>query len=237
MSIRAASREVKVGIRFPPCARGDQVAHAIRRAEDKGFDVADSAVKPLEMRPSRIAHMRESIGMVRSLLDGDHYPFGNHLSRLRDAVGRVPVHVSASGPRTLALAGEIADGAITLAGIAPEIVAQTRRHVDEGCARSGRHLADVEFTVGTSAGGPASRGIPTVMFGVPEEGAVLADDYVRLSAVRAEYAILKSTVANFFRLPGCDLAGSAPGNLAKISEEGVNYANCHPWCRGGRIRG
>lgn len=48
------------------------------------------------------------------------------------------------------------------------------------------------------AGGPASRGIPTVMFGVPEEGPMLGDDYVRLSAVRAEYAILQSTVTNFF---------------------------------------
>lgn len=214
MSTKAGSREVKVGLRFPPCARGDRIAQAIRRAEDKGFDVAwvadsqllwrdvyaamalaasqtdtivlatavtnfatrhptvvasaintiaelapgrvvlgvgtgDSAVKPLAMRPSRLACMRESIGMVRALLDGDHYLFGNHQYRLRDATGRVPVHLAASGPRALALAGEIADGAITLAGIAPEIVAQTRRHVEEGCALAHRDFADVEFTVGT----------------------------------------------------------------------------------------
>ncbi|WP_433509362.1 M20 family metallopeptidase [Nonomuraea sp. CA-143628] len=47
------------------------------------------------------------------------------------------------------------------------------------------------------AGGPAERGIPTVMFGVPEEGDLLGDDYVRLSAVRDEAAILRDTVTRF----------------------------------------
>lgn len=48
------------------------------------------------------------------------------------------------------------------------------------------------------AGGPASRGIPTVMFGVADEGDILGDDFVRLSALRAEAEILYSTVLRFF---------------------------------------
>lgn len=48
------------------------------------------------------------------------------------------------------------------------------------------------------AGGPLARGIPTVMFGVPDEGDLLGDDFVRLSALDAEERILRSTVTRFF---------------------------------------
>ncbi|MFC4009281.1 peptidase dimerization domain-containing protein [Nonomuraea purpurea] len=49
------------------------------------------------------------------------------------------------------------------------------------------------------AGGPSERGIPTVMFGVPAEGDLLGDDFVRLSAVRDEAAVLRQTVTRFLR--------------------------------------
>ncbi|MEU3270533.1 peptidase dimerization domain-containing protein [Saccharomonospora sp. NPDC006951] len=51
------------------------------------------------------------------------------------------------------------------------------------------------------AGGPLSLGVPTVMFGVPEEGDILGDDYVRLAHVRAQDRILRGTITNFFGAP------------------------------------
>ncbi|WP_028924908.1 M20 family metallopeptidase [Pseudonocardia acaciae] len=48
------------------------------------------------------------------------------------------------------------------------------------------------------AGGPSSRGIPTVMFGVPEEGDLLGDDFVRICDLRAQEAILRRMVTGFF---------------------------------------
>lgn len=64
-----------------------------------------------------------------------------------------------------------------------------------------QHLGAPQHTVyggSFDAGGPASRGIPTVMFGVPDEGDILGDDFVRLSSVRAENRVLRSAVQNFF---------------------------------------
>lgn len=63
------------------------------------------------------------------------------------------------------------------------------------------HIGDVKHAVyggSFDAGGPSARGVPTVMFGVPEEGDLLGDDYVRLSAVRAEAAVVRDTVTDFF---------------------------------------
>jgi 5,10-methylenetetrahydromethanopterin reductase len=48
------------------------------------------------------------------------------------------VHVAASGPRTLAAAGEHADGAIVLAGLFPEGLDFALEHLQRGRARSAR---------------------------------------------------------------------------------------------------
>lgn len=44
------------------------------------------------------------------------------------------------------------------------------------------------------AGGPAARGIPTVMFGVPEAGGLLGDDYLALAPLREEADIVHDAV-------------------------------------------
>lgn len=113
-----------------------------------GVGTGDSSVKPLAMKPSTLATMRDSIAMVRDLLNGDSYQYGDRNSRLREAQGTVPVHIAASGPRTFGLAGEIADGVVTLAGVSPETIRETRDAVAAGCATVGREVGDVDFTVG-----------------------------------------------------------------------------------------
>ena len=50
----------------------------------------------------------------------------------------VPVYMAANGPKALELAGEIADGVITVAGIAPDLVERMRMRVGAGAERVGR---------------------------------------------------------------------------------------------------
>ena len=50
----------------------------------------------------------------------------------------IPIYVSASGPKTLELAGEIADGVILLVGLFPEALAWALEHVERGAAKAGR---------------------------------------------------------------------------------------------------
>ncbi|MEV4108398.1 peptidase dimerization domain-containing protein [Nonomuraea sp. NPDC049695] len=86
----------------------------------------------------------------------------------------------------------------------PAYLPPERRDVLDPLADSIRaHLGEPRHTIyggSFDAGGPASRGIPTVMFGVPEEGDLLGEDYVRLSAVRRQAAILRDTVTHFFQV-------------------------------------
>ncbi|MQA10710.1 MAG: peptidase dimerization domain-containing protein [Pseudonocardiaceae bacterium] len=54
------------------------------------------------------------------------------------------------------------------------------------------------------AGGPTARGVPTVMFGVPDEGDLLGDDFLRLSYLYAEERILRDTVTSFCGVTGAE---------------------------------
>jgi 5,10-methylenetetrahydromethanopterin reductase len=241
---------IKVGVRFPPCGRADQVAEEVRRAERHGFDVAwiadsqllwrdvyavmavaatrtdsiglatavtnvvtrhptvvasgintvaelapgrvvlglgtgDSSVKPLGIRPTTRAELRSAIGEIRALLSGQEQVYGERRLRLRDAGGAVPVHIAASGPRTLELAGQIADGVVTLAGISPETLGQTMKAARSGLAGSGRAF---EFTAGAFC--------------------KVTDDLERDAAVLKPICLHMATIGgqDFLRVAGIELA-------------------------------
>lgn len=113
-----------------------------------GLGTGDSSVKPIGLAPTRRAELREAIELMHALLAGERRHVGEREVRLKDAGGDVPVHIAASGPRTLELAGEVAEGVVTLAGISPETVEQTWRAVRTGLAKAGRQASDVDFTIG-----------------------------------------------------------------------------------------
>jgi 5,10-methylenetetrahydromethanopterin reductase len=109
-----------------------------------GIGAGDRPLLALGMRPARLATMRATIGAIRELWSGadvtvEDPGFELHDAHLRfGARADIPVYVSASGPKTLELAGEIADGVILLVGLFPEGLAWALEHVDRGAAKAGR---------------------------------------------------------------------------------------------------
>ncbi|MHC1559642.1 LLM class flavin-dependent oxidoreductase [Actinomycetospora sp. C-140] len=102
-----------------------------------GLGVGNSSVGPVGMSPSTGRALREGMATIRSLLAGEDVDFHGVTSRLRDPVD-VPLHLAASGPRNLRLAGEAADGAILLSGVAPGPLAFATARVAEGAQAAGR---------------------------------------------------------------------------------------------------
>ncbi|GAA3733210.1 5,10-methylenetetrahydromethanopterin reductase [Spinactinospora alkalitolerans] len=103
-----------------------------------GVGVGNSSVGPVGLRPSTNAALRDGLGTVRALLAGQDVAFGGVSARLRDAGNPVPLYIAASGPRNLRLAGEIADGAILLSGVAPTLLADSTARIQEGGALANR---------------------------------------------------------------------------------------------------
>ncbi|WP_317986000.1 LLM class flavin-dependent oxidoreductase [Streptomyces sp. 5-10] len=112
-----------------------------------GLGVGNSSVGPIGMRSSTGAELRAGIATLRALLQGQEWDFNGVRSRLRDPDPGVPIHVAASGPRNLRLAGEIADGVILLSGVSRTTLASATARVREGAEAAGRTAAATPLTV------------------------------------------------------------------------------------------
>lgn len=110
-----------------------------------GIGAGDRPLLALGMKPASVDSLRAAIGVIRALWSGAHVDAEDVAFTLRDAHLRfparpdIPVFISASGPRTLELAGEIADGVILLVGLFPEALAWALEHIDRGASKGGRH--------------------------------------------------------------------------------------------------
>lgn len=109
-----------------------------------GIGAGDRPLLALGMRPASVDSLRASIDSIRALWRGEHVDVEDVSFTLRDAHLRfparpdIPIFISASGPRTLELAGEVADGVILLVGLFPEALAWALEHVDRGASKGGR---------------------------------------------------------------------------------------------------
>ena len=92
-----------------------------------GIGAGDSAIGFDGMRNSKLAEMREGVARLRALMAGEGVTFGDFEARLRDAHEHPPIYMAGSGPKTLELAGAIADGAIVMLGDIPRKIGDVRR--------------------------------------------------------------------------------------------------------------
>ncbi len=109
-----------------------------------GIGPGDRPLLALGYKPATLARLESSIAAMRQLWGGGHVDAEGAGFRLVDAHMReaarrqVPVYISASGPKTLALAGRVADGVILLAGLHPEGLTWALEQIDRGVEQAGR---------------------------------------------------------------------------------------------------
>ena len=94
-----------------------------------------------------LEELRTYVEVLRRLLEGENVELAGRsrgLSLVPDA--RVPIWISALGPRAMRLAGEVADGAI-LNWCPPERVAFAAERIREGAERAGRDPGEIAISV------------------------------------------------------------------------------------------
>lgn len=118
-----------------------------------GVGTGDRPTAELGFSPARVQTVREMIDVARRLMAGETLDYEASTFRLANAHlhykhrDRVPIYIACSGPRMLALAGEVADGVIVQCGVFPGVVDYARQHLAEGAAKAGRSLDDVEIWI------------------------------------------------------------------------------------------
>lgn len=106
-------------------------------------------------RAARVATLERTVDAVRRLVSGQTAPLDTGVeARLAwlDRPRPLPIYVAGSGPRMLAAAGRLGDGAIMYVGTAPDIVRAGLRYVEDGARERGRRLADLDVALWTPTG-------------------------------------------------------------------------------------
>ncbi|CAN5825736.1 hypothetical protein BH23ACT11_BH23ACT11_24360 [soil metagenome] len=102
------------------------------------------SVESAGLRRAPLERLREDVSAIRGLLAGETVPTGGTQMRLNNRPETpMPVLLTASGPRLLELAGEVADGVLMLVGLHPDAIAAAREHVRAGAVRAGRDAGDL----------------------------------------------------------------------------------------------
>ena len=116
-----------------------------------GIGRGDSAVRVTNGRPTTLATLRESIGVIRGLANSGQAEYNGSTLRFPWSEGsKLPIWVAAYGPRALALAGEIGDGFIMQLAD-PDITAWSIAAVRKAAADAGRNPNDVTICVAAPA--------------------------------------------------------------------------------------
>lgn len=162
-----------------------------------GIGVGESATETAGVRPARLARMREVAEAVRSLIRGERVSLDGAELVMPWSRREVPVYVASSGPRSLMMAGEYADGVLFQVGASAEMIRYAIDHVHAGALAAGRDPADVRLLARLACsvaedrewardqvGGYATVAAGTVFTSVPAEviPADLAEDIGRMKA-------------------------------------------------------
>jgi len=138
-----------------PAVSAASIASLDRVAEGRcvlGIGAGHSGTRNLGMAHSSLSEIDQGIRHIKTLLSGEaatledggtaHLPWAANGAA---AASETPkVFLAGSGPRTLALAGAVADGAFVNYGITADTMAQSEGRVRDGAIAAGRDWDDIE---------------------------------------------------------------------------------------------
>jgi 5,10-methylenetetrahydromethanopterin reductase len=109
-----------------------------------GIGSGDSAIYTLGAPPATVAGLEDSIVTLGRLTSGEPVEREGRTWQVHRSARRVPIYLAAEGPRTLELAGRVADGVIVGLGLTPDVIALSLAAIERGARAAGRTLADID---------------------------------------------------------------------------------------------
>jgi 5,10-methylenetetrahydromethanopterin reductase len=109
-----------------------------------GIGSGDSAIYTIGAPPATVAGLEDSIVTLNHLTSGGPIEREGGRWQVHRSARRVPIYLAAEGPRTLELAGRLADGVIVGLGLTPEVIRLSLDAIEGGARAAGRTLADLD---------------------------------------------------------------------------------------------
>ena len=110
-----------------------------------GWGVGDTAVRLAGLRPARVKELESSTRLMRALLDGHSVDVGAARPARLPHHRPVPIWIAAGGPRTLRMAGGVADGVFIRVGTHAANIAVAVDAIRAGAREVGRDPAQVQL--------------------------------------------------------------------------------------------
>lgn len=109
-----------------------------------GVGNGGSAMRVIGRGTATLRELRDYVVQVKEIMDGGSARVGGRATEPLARARRTPVYLAADGPKTLALAGEVADGVVTTVGMSAEMAADKVAAVREAAERAGRDPASID---------------------------------------------------------------------------------------------
>jgi len=110
-----------------------------------GWGVGDTAVRLAGLRPARVKELEAATRLMRALLDGGAVEVGAARPARLPHHRPVPIWIAAGGPRTLRMAGGVADGVFIRVGTHAANIAAAVEAIRAGAADAGRDPSAVRL--------------------------------------------------------------------------------------------
>jgi len=110
-----------------------------------GIGVGESAVHNLGLRPERLAAFEEKVKVMRALINGETVEYEGKEIQMPWSTQPVPIIMASSGPRSLQMAGRIADGVLFQVGSDPRFAQYALDNIRLGAEQAGRKLEDLKL--------------------------------------------------------------------------------------------
>ncbi|MEM7405896.1 MAG: LLM class flavin-dependent oxidoreductase [Pseudomonadota bacterium] len=107
--------------------------------------VGDTAVRLVGSRPARVATLEAATAQVRQLMTGEPVEVGAAHPARMEYPATAPVWIAAGGPRTLRMAGRVADGVFLRVGTHTANLRNAYAEVCAGAREAGRDPEDVRI--------------------------------------------------------------------------------------------
>src|SRR5437867_3060576 len=110
----------------------------------------DRPVTEVGYQPAKMKVIREMVEVCRRLLAEEKVDYAGEAWSLHQATLHykirpdIPIYLTASGPKMLQMAGELADGIVFMPGTYPDCVKFALSQIESGARKAGRSLADLD---------------------------------------------------------------------------------------------
>ncbi len=110
-----------------------------------GVGVGDSAAHTIGERPVRLKRLEEVINTVRRLMAGEEANHDGQDIKVSWPSRKAPVVIACTGPKSLQLAGRIADGVLFQVGADLQLARYAKKNIEIGARAAGRALSEIKL--------------------------------------------------------------------------------------------